>query len=241
MLCKHYYVNFVHRASSEQDMVARKPAVYQIWKPSFKAFPFPTRATFVQSVHAARNAPFFDLYVYRRERGVLCRFVRFPFPRRASPTASSPPNADAVSCPSIPFRSGASDASSPISDTHTQNAAAPSSGSAAPRFPRDVIIAPPKAARQAHAHTACPIRASFSLLFTVRYAVSVSSARYTPIAVAKPSAISLTGNRFFSIIQPSPSRSFKRAYAVGPHFISKPSKKVRKKSAGQTVGAFASG
>ena len=135
----------------------------------FQAVLIPHQAIFVQSVHAAQNVPFFDLYVYRRERGVLCRFARFPFSRRASPAASSPPSADAVSSPSTPFRSGASDASSPNSDTHTQNAAAASSGSAATsRFPRNVIIAPPKAERQAHAHTACPIRTSSSLPLTVR-------------------------------------------------------------------------
>ena len=135
----------------------------------FQAVLIPHQAIFVQSVHAAQNAPFFDLYVYRRERGVLCRFARFPFSRRASPAASSPPSADAASSPSTPFRSGASDASSPSSDTHTQNAAAASSGNAAaPRFPRNVIIAPPKAERQAHAHTACPIRTSSSLPLTVR-------------------------------------------------------------------------
>ena len=47
--------------------------------------------------------------------------------------------------------------------------AAPSSGSTAvPRFPHDAVIAPPKAARQAHAHAVCPIRASSSLPLTVR-------------------------------------------------------------------------
>ena len=103
----------------------------------FQAALIPHQAIFVQSVHAAQNVPFFDLYVYRRERGVLCRFARFPFSRRASPAASSPPSADAVSSPSTPFMSGASDASSPSSDTHTQNAAAASSGSAAaPRHHR---------------------------------------------------------------------------------------------------------
>ena len=43
-----------------------------------------------------------------------------------------------------------------------------SGSAAAPRFPRNVIIAPPKAERQAHAHTACPIRTSSSLPLTVR-------------------------------------------------------------------------
>ena len=43
-----------------------------------------------------------------------------------------------------------------------------SGSAAAPRFSRDAIIAPPKAARQAHAHAACPIRASSSLPLTVR-------------------------------------------------------------------------
>ena len=66
----------------------------------FQAVLIPHQAIFVQSVHAAQNVPFFDLYVYRRERGVLCRFARFPFSRRASPAASSPPSADAVSSPS---------------------------------------------------------------------------------------------------------------------------------------------
>ena len=116
ILCKHHYVNFVHRAFSNKIWYREKP-LFTKSETVFQAVLIPHQAIFVQSVHAAQNVPFFDLYVYRRERGVLCRFARFPFSRRASPAASSPPSADAVSSPSTPFRSGASDASSPNSDT----------------------------------------------------------------------------------------------------------------------------
>ena len=150
-------------------MVPKQNMIYHIWKHPPYGTPSPTHAPFVQSVNFVRRRSGTALYVYRRERGDLCRFVRFPR-RPVSSTTGSAPAAAAASSAVADESENVFDAKKPRISTDAQNAAVLSSTGTTLPFPAPRIAdaAPSSDARPAHSHTHCGIIVSPTRPLTVR-------------------------------------------------------------------------
>ncbi len=135
ILCKHHYVNFVSPSFFRTRYGIVKNRCLPNLKPSFRPSSFPTRP-YLCNPFTPRRMCRFSIFMFTV--GNEAFYVALPvFP---SPAAQVPPQAARQvqtprAAPAPQFRSGASDASSPSSDTHAQNAAVASSGSAHPSFP----------------------------------------------------------------------------------------------------------